>query len=73
MLGVNSGASAPSTGKGARGSGYVGSSMLARTVMIFGVLSVATQVAYSMCQDEISVSVLIFVPPQAKIGRDINV
>lgn len=47
----------------------MGSSMLARTVMIVGLLSVAAQVTYSMCENEISVKVLIFIPPEAKIGE----
>ncbi|XP_067950019.1 fibulin-1-like [Watersipora subatra] len=37
--------------------------------MIVGILSIATQVAYSFCLDDISVNVFIFVPKGAEIDK----
>ena len=67
-LGDQSTSSSQAKGRGGGGGGYLGSSMLARTMMIVGLLSIAAQVAYSICNEDISVKVIILIPPEAKIG-----
>ena len=59
----------PPGGGGGGGSGYLGSSLLGRTVMIVGILSVISHGVYTFCLDDISVEVLIIIPSNAKISK----
>lgn len=59
--------SGSSTGSG--GGANFNSSLLGRTVMIVTIISVAMQAVYSLCHDDITVKVIIYVPKNTKISK----
>jgi len=58
-----------SGGGGGGGGGYLGSTLLGRTVMVVCVLSVVAQCVYTLCHDDVSVEIMIFIPPDVKISK----
>lgn len=51
------------------GGGYTGANLLGRTVMIVTVLSIALQTAYSICHNDVTVQMLIYIPINTKISK----
>lgn len=57
--------------RGDGGGSHLGSSLLGHTVMVVTVLCVAFQAAYTICHDEITVQVLIYIPSNTKISKSV--
>ena len=49
--------------------GHLGSSLLGRTIMIVGIISIAAQAVYTQCHSDITVQVMIYIPPDTNLSK----